>query len=168
MEFTTILAYFTSAILVLQLLLGFFIGADSDIDVDGDSSGDIDVSTVFSPKGLLHFVCGSSWYLVSVGKSVYSLTDYAVAFLIGSIFALIMVGVYWLMWKLQKEIIPETGESLVGRSGTVYLRLNEKDYTIEIERNGRMQFLDVRSENKVLEVLEKVTIKKFEDNIYYV
>ena len=49
MIFTTIqgiLALLTSAILVLQLLIGFFIGADSDIDVDGDASGDFDVSTI--------------------------------------------------------------------------------------------------------------------------
>ena len=70
MIFTTIqgiLALFTSAILVLQLLIGFFIGADSDIDVDGDASGDFDMSTIFSPKGILQFICGSSWYLVLIG-----------------------------------------------------------------------------------------------------
>jgi hypothetical protein len=175
MIFTTIqgiLALLTSAILVLQLLIGFFIGADSDIDVDGDASGDFDISTIFSPKGILQFICGSSWYLVLIGKQVLGFTDYAIAGCIGLIFTLIMVGVYWMMYKLQKEIIPERGEKLIGRRGTVYLRkTNNKDaYIIDIEINGRLQALEVISEdsNKTYQTGDLVVIKKYEENIYYI
>ena len=175
MIFTTIqgiLALLTSAILVLQLLIGFFIGADSDIDVDGDASGDFDVSTIFSPKGILQFICGSSWYLVLIGKQVLGFTDYAIAGCIGLIFTLIMVGVYWMMYKLQKEIIPERGEKLVGKRGTVYLRkTNNRDaYIIDIEINGRLQALEVISEdsNKTYQTGDLVVIKKYEENIYYI
>ena len=175
MIFTTIqgiLALLTSAILVLQLLIGFFIGADSDIDIDGDASGDFDMSTIFSPKGILQFICGSSWYLVLIGKQVLGFTDYVVAGCIGLIFTLIMVGVYWMMYKLQKEIIPERGEKLVGKRGTVYLRkTNNRDaYIIDIEINGRLQALEVISEdsNKTNQTGELVVIKKYEENIYYI
>jgi hypothetical protein len=175
MIFTTIqgiLALLTSAILVLQLLIGFFIGADSDIDVDGDASGDFDMSTIFSPKGILQFICGSSWYLVLIGKQVLGFTDYAIAGCIGLIFTLIMVGVYWMMYKLQKEIIPERGEKLIGRRGTVYLRkTNNKDaYIIDIEINGRLQTLEVISEdsNKTYQTGDLVVVKKYEENIYYI
>ena len=175
MIFTTIqgiLALLTSAILVLQLLIGFFIGADSDIDVDGDASGDFDMSTIFSPKGILQFICGSSWYLVLIGKQVLGFTDYAIAGCIGLIFTLIMVGVYWIMYKLQKEIIPERGEKLVGKRGTVYLRkTNNRDaYIIDIEINGRLQALEVISEdnNKTYQTGDLVVIKKYEENIYYI
>lgn len=174
MDFTSIqgiLALFTSAILVSQLLIGFFIGADSDIDVDGDASGDFDISTIFSPKGILQFICGSSWYLVLIGKQVLGFTDYVVAGCIGLIFTLIMVGVYWMMYKLQKEIILETGEKLVGRKGTVYLkRTNLNTYIIDIEINGRLQALEVRSEDesKIYQTGDLVVIKKYENEIYYV
>ena len=175
MIFTTIqgiLALLTSAILVLQLLIGFFIGADSDIDIDGDASGDFDESTIFSPKGILQFICGSSWYLVLIGKQVLGFTDYAIAGCIGLIFTLIMVGVYWMMYKLQKEIIPERGEKLVGKRGTVYLRkTNNRDaYIIDIEINGRLQALEVISEdsNKTYQTGDLVVIKKYEENIYYI
>ncbi len=175
MIFTTIqgiLALFTSAILVLQLLIGFFIGADSDIDVDGDASGDFDISTIFSPKGILQFICGSSWYLVLIGKQVLGFTDYAIAGCIGILFTLIMVGVYWMMYKLQKEIIPERGEKIVGRRGTVYLRKtnNRNAYIIDIEINGRLQALEVISEdsNKTYQTGDLVVIKKYEENIYYI
>ena len=175
MIFTTIqgiLALLTSAILVLQLLIGFFIGADSDIDVDGDASGDFDVSTIFSPKGILQFICGSSWYLVLIGKQVLGFTDYAIAGCIGLIFTLIMVGVYWMMYKLQKEIIPERGEKLVGKRGTIYLRKtnNQNAYIIDIEINGRLQALEVISEdsNKTYQTGDLVVIKKYEENIYYI
>ena len=175
MIFTSIqgfLALLTSAILVLQLLIGFFIGADSDIDVDGDASGDFDMSTIFSPKGILQFICGSSWYLVLIGKQVLGFTDYAIAGCIGLIFTLIMVGVYWVMYKLQKEIIPERGEKLIGRRGTVYLRkTNNRDaYIIDIEINGRLQALEVISEdsNKTYQTGDLVVIKKYEENIYYI
>lgn len=175
MIFTTIqgiLALLTSAILVLQLLIGFFIGADSDIDVDGDASGDFDMSTIFSPKGILQFICGSSWYLVLIGKQVLGFTDYAIAGCIGLIFTLIMVGVYWMMYKLQKEIIPERGEKLIGRRGTVYLRKtnNRNAYIIDIEINGRLQALEVISEdsNETYQTGDLVVIKKYEENIYYI
>lgn len=168
---TTILALFTTLILVGQLLISFFIGADSDIDVDGDSSGDFDVSTIFSPKGILHFVCGSSWYLVSLGKTVYSFSDYAISGCIGLLFTLIMVGVYWLMFKLQKEIIPEKEQDLVGRSGSIYQKIDDKgNYIINIEINGALRELGVRAEdiNSDYKPLEKVSIKKYENNIYYI
>lgn len=175
MIFTTIqgiLALLTSAILVLQLLIGFFIGADSDIDIDGDASGDFDMSTIFSPKGILQFICGSSWYLVLIGKQVLGFTDYVVAGCVGLIFTLIMVGVYWMMYKLQKEIIPERGEKLVGKRGTVYLRKtnNQNAYIIDIEINGRLQALEVISEdsNKTYQTGDLVVIKKYEENIYYI
>ena len=175
MDFTTIqgiLALFTSAILICQLLIGFFIGADSDIDVDGDASGDFDLSTILSPKGILQFICGSSWYLVLIGKQVLGFTDYAIAGCIGILFTLIMIGVYWLMFKLQKEIIPETGNKLIGRRGTVYLRKtnNRNAYIIDIEINGRLQALDVMSEDesKIYQTGDLVVIKKYEENIYYI
>jgi hypothetical protein len=174
MIFTTIqgiLALLTSAILILQLLIGFFIGADSDIDVDGDASGDFDMSTIFSPKGILQFICGSSWYLVLIGKQVLGFTDYAIAGCIGLVFTLIMVGVYWMMYKLQKEIIPERGEKLVGRRGTVYLKkANYNAYIIDIEINGRLQALEVISGDgeKTYQTGDIVVIKKYEENIYYI
>lgn len=173
MDFSTIqgiLALFTSAILVGQLLIGFFIGADSDIDVDGDASGDFDLSTIVSPKGILQFVCGSSWYLTAIGKEVLEFSDYAIAGCIGILFTLIMVGVYWMMFKLQKEIIPERGDKLVGRQGTVYLKRPNGIYIIDIAINGRIQALKVKSEdeNVKYQTGDLVTIKKFENEIYYI
>ena len=76
-----------------------------------------------------------------------------------------------MMYKLQKEIILETGEKLVGRKGTVYLkRTNLNTYIIDIEINGRLQALEVRSEDesKIYQTGDLVVIKKYENEIYYV
>ena len=89
----------------------------------------------------------------------------------GILFTLIMVGVYWMMYKLQKEIIPETGNKLVGRRGTVYLKkANHNAYIIDIEINGRLQALEVISDTgeKVYQTGDLVVIKKYEENIYYI
>lgn len=172
MDFSTIqgiLALFTSAILLIQLMAGFFIGADSDIDIDGDSSGDFDLSTVFSPKGVLHFVCGSSWYLVILGKSVFNLKDYLIAGLIGILFMLLMVGVYWLMYRLENYVEREKGEALVGRSGEVYLKLSENQYIIKIKINESLQELVVSSsDTKPRPVGDHVLVKEYRDGKYYI
>ena len=174
MDFSTIqgiLALFTSAILLIQLLAGFFIGADSDIDVDGDSSGDFDLSTIFSPKGILHFICGSSWYLVILGKSVFSLKDYLVAGLIGILFMLLIVSIYWLMYKLENYVKREEGEALIGRSGEVYLKLSEKDdlytYIVKVKINESLQELVVISDLLYL-VGDRVIIREYKDGRYYI
>ena len=169
MNLTMIIALLCSAILVIQLLLSLFLGADSDIDVDGDSSADFDLSAVFSPKGILHFACGSSWYLVSVGKAVYSLFDYLIAGLIGLGFALLMVGVYWLMYKLQCEKVREEGEALIGRGGIVYTKDSNGNYLINIEINGALSTLACvpAYPQKDYPTGSQVTICKYSENTYY-
>ncbi len=167
MTLTLFIALFTSAILAIQLLLGLFLGADTDVDFDGDSSGDFDVSSIFSPKGILHFVTGSSWYLVSVGKDIYHFSDYIIAASIGLAFSLLMIGVYWLMYKLQCFKKKESGEDLVGKRGTIYLPMTSGFYLVDLEISGSIQSIEAKPEEKrKYQTGDIVIIKEYREGIY--
>ena len=57
MEWYKIVFIFSSLILGIQLLMSFF-STDSDFDVDFD--GELTIGDVFSFKGLVHFIFGTS------------------------------------------------------------------------------------------------------------
>ena len=83
--FLTCLCFF-----IIKTLISFFVG-DTDIDFDVDGDIDFDISTLFSFKGILHFLLGFSSFLTVEEKfgevSSMNTYHYLIAIVIGLIFA---------------------------------------------------------------------------------
>ena len=160
----------SAAIVVVMLIMSIVSGTDLDIDLDGDGMADFDLGTIVSPKGVLHFIFGGSGYLTLIGPEKWNFWGYFVAVLVGLVVAGVMFLVYWGMSKLADEKKQETGDELVGRTGTVYLvDVSPGTYEISVERNGRIQQMVVKSESgKEYKTGDLVTITKYEGGIYYI
>jgi len=182
-SFYGFIALLTSLLFLGQLVLGLIGGLDFGIDVDVDSDTDLDVSadndvgfeisSLVSPKGILHFLLGGSWYLVLAEYTRGgSLTwyDYLIAIGVGFILALMMALLYWGMSKLESEKKKESGEDLVGRGGTIYLASNESGiHIITTVINGASTELTVKSKSgKEYKTGDLVTIQSYEQGIYYI
>lgn len=182
-SFYGIIALLTSIIFVVQVILTFVGGfgdfdldTDTDTDVDVDSNGGsagFDLSSLVSPKGILHFLLGSSWCLVLFehergGHLIWY--DWIIAIVVGFLLALIIALVYWAMMKLAKENDPEKGETLVGRSGTIYLANNDSNtHIITTVINGASTELTTKSKSdKKYDTGDLVTILSYEKGIYYI
>jgi hypothetical protein len=184
MNFTSfygILALVTSFLFIGQIILGLIGGLGDSIDFDTDSDTDVDVnsdsgfelSSLVSPKGVLHFLLGGSWYLLLADYTrggFLTWYDYLIAIGVGFILALIMALVYWGMSKLADEKKKESGTELVGRGGSIYLANNENSiHIISIILNGATSDLTVKSKSgKKYEVGDLVTILSYENGIYYI
>ena len=57
-EIFMLLALVSTGIFLLQFVISIFFGG-LDIDVDGDTNVDFDLGSLFSFKGLIHFLIGS-------------------------------------------------------------------------------------------------------------
>ena len=167
-----------SLILVVIMLIFSLIGfVDTDIDgIDGGdlSGGDFDISTIISPKGFLHFLLGSSWYLVLIQPTrpngVWLYYDWIIAIIVGVVLALMMAGIYFFMNKLACEKKKESGEELVGRSVTIYLHTKGGSYDARVKYSGMTTTIPVVSLSGYdkYQVGEQIEIVKYEKGIYYI
>ena len=163
-----------SLFLVLgQLVLTFLFSGDTNLDIDGGDGG-FDVSTVMSPKGVLHFLFGASWYLVLIQpyrphQDWYGY-DWIIAICVGIVVAFFVALLYYLLSKLACEKKKESGEELVGRSVTIYLHTSGSSYDGTVVISEMKTTIPVKSlsgyEN--YEVGEQVEIVKYENGIYYI
>ena len=65
-------ALVSTGIFLLQFILSIFFGSmDTDIDVNADGNADIDMSSVLSFKGLIHFCMGFGCIYVSLPTLSY-------------------------------------------------------------------------------------------------
>lgn len=159
----------TAALVLIQLIMSIINGTDLDIDLDGDGFGDFDLGTIVSPKGILHFIFGGSGYLTLVGPEKWNVWNYLIAVLVGILVAGILFLVYWGMSKLADEKKQEPVESLVGRSGNVYLPISGDKYEITITRNGRQQNITAVSKSgKTYSTGDIVTVIEVSGTIIYI
>lgn len=171
--YIAIISLFLVVVMLVLSLIGFI---DTDIDgIDGGdlSGGDFDISSIISPKGFLHFLLGSSWYLVLIQpirpNREWLAYDWVIAVVVGVALALMMAGIYFLMSKLACEKKKETGEELVGRSVTIYLHTNKNSYDANVLYSGMTTTISVTSLSRDdYKVGEKVVIVKYEKGIYYI
>ena len=157
--------------LILTLIFG---GIDLDLDMDADGSADFDASSIVSPKGLIHFLFGASWYLVLIQPIRYERTwlwsDWILAICIGLVVSMLVVLIYYWMSKLACEKPKESGKDLVGRTGHIYLNNGNGNYDVNIVISGALTTIQATSinGNSALKVHDPVTILDYKDGIYYI
>lgn len=155
-------------IFIVQFILSWF-GGDTDLDVDLDGELDMDVSDVVSFKGLVHFLMGSfGWLSLKNMTSNIEWYDYLIALVIGILFVVILYYLYKLCLKLQHLVIPEEGNALVGRVGTMNIPGNVQ-CTLLVEINGMLQNIEAYPEDltKEYKAGDQITITRFEQGKYY-
>lgn len=155
-------------IFFVQFILSWF-GGDTDMDVDFDGNVDMDVSDFVSFKGFIHFLMGSTGWLCvkeSVSGNV-QWYDYLIALFLGIVFVVILYYLYKFCLKLQHQVVPETGQALVGKIGIVYLVSD--CYYLTVEINGRTDTIGAHPEDSSATFTkgEDVLITKFENGKYY-
>lgn len=116
-EIFMLTALVSTGIFLLQFVISVFFG-DLDMDVDGDANVDFDLGSLFSFKGLVHFLIGFGWTRVLFGGDTWQ--TYALAVLVGMVFMLVLFYSYVLAYRLQNLRKPEKPYSLVGRAGRIY------------------------------------------------
>lgn len=162
-----IIALASTGVFLLQFVISIFFG-DTDIDIDSDASADTDVSSVFSFKGVIHFLIGFGWTRFLIQGT--SWVAYLGAFLVGVTFVFVLWYLYILAFRLQKIRKPEGADKIVGRSGYIYANRGKGNYIIHTERDGAFRELDVVSESGKEDYAtnEKITIKGYQNNTYYI
>ena len=166
--FIGIIAVVSLLLILIKLLLTVF-GGIGDFDLDGDGDLDFDSSIFLSPKGILSFLAGSSWYLVLVDKDVLSLGDYIIAIIIGVVVVAFIALLYWGLYKLAKENVEETGEELVGRSVEIYLKTGENQYDAFVTKNGARVSITVQTKESSDLIPGNIKqIQSYENGVYYI
>ena len=84
-EIFMLTALVATGIFLLQFVISVFFG-DLDMDVDGDANADFDLGSLFSFKGLVHFLIGFGWTRVLFDGDTWQM--YALAVLVGAVFML--------------------------------------------------------------------------------
>ena len=166
-EIFMLTALISTGIFLLQFVISVFFG-DLDMDVDGDANVDFDLGSLFSFKGLVHFLIGFGWTRVLFGGDTWQ--TYALAVLVGMVFMLVLFYSYVLAYRLQNLRKPEKPYSLVGRAGRIYIHVGDGRDTIFVKRDGAERELDVVSESGRTDYKtdQVVTIKTYRDNTYYI
>lgn len=162
-----VIALVASGVFCVQFVISLFFG-DVDVDVDGSGDIDTDMGSVFSFKGLIHFLIGFGWTKVLfVGDSWQT---YVGAVFVGLIFVFALLYIYVLAFRLQKLRTPESPKQLLGRAGRIYINLGDGRYTLFIERDGSTRQLDVLSASGKTDYQtnETVTVTQYKDNTYYI
>ena len=130
------------ALFFAKLCISLF-GGDLDLDVDLDGDTDVDSSSVFSFKGVLHFLLGFSTFLAakahflstnmvinSNGAVQFSILDYVYAIIAGILFMLLLYFGYRL--AIKANATPTLPQNILnGSSGIVYLNIGNGQYSIE-------------------------------------
>ena len=92
-------ALVSTGIFLLQFILSIFFGSmDTDIDVNADGNADIDMSSVLSFKGLIHFCMGFGWFMY-LCQPPYIVLHYLGAVISGSFFVFVLAWIYKLCYK---------------------------------------------------------------------
>lgn len=167
MQIFWLIALVASGLFLVQFVMSLFVG-EMDVDVDGDSSMDTDVSSIISFKGLTHFGIGFGWSMVFAGEMTWLTLLIAVA--IGLLFMYILWKLYILAMHLQKTNYTEKPEALIGRGATIYANRGDGRYVVQAIYNGAKREFDVisASEKKDYATGEHVIIEKMEDSKYYI
>lgn len=165
------IAIFLTGLFIVQTVLSIiFGGLDTDLDIDGDGSVDLDISGIISFKGLLHFGIGFSWGMWLMDGSLGKTLSIIISIGLGLLMAVMLYFTYWGVIKLKKEVIPEKREDLVGRTSEIYFKDSaENEWIVFMKINGSLREIPVTSKsNKNYASGEKVTIIEYKDGKYWI
>ena len=174
LDFSTlpgIVALVILGFILVQLFLSLIFG-EFDIDFDGDGFGDFDMSSIVSPKGMLHFLLGFSWYLVLVQpirENCWLWYDWIIAPIIGFAIFVLMALFYYYISKMACEKHIESGNELIGRTGKIYLKYGQWNYDISIIISGTERNLSVVSKEKIHYAIgATVEIIEYKEGTYFI
>ena len=170
--FTVVFCFF-----LIKTIISWIFG-DIDIDFDLDGDVDFDISSMFSFKGILHFLLGFSAYLSliatfnEVGNETYhfSIIHYLIAIFVGIIFTITLFYLYNLMMKLNHS--NDNIISLNNYTATVLINNgydttnNLTIYTVNILTETGIRKINVYSEKPNLKIGENYKIYVDEKNRY--
>ena len=180
MEWYNILFLFVFTFFIIKTIITLTVG-DTDIDFDADGDIDFDISSMFSFKGLLHFLLGFSSYLTIVSKfnnnvlnnheSNYIWIHYVIGIIVGIIFMFILYKLYQFMGKLNhysdKEInINNYVCSILINNGLV--NDNIYSYTVLINTEIGSRKINVLSEKPNLKIGSEHKIYSDTNGVYYI
>lgn len=164
------LAIPVSLVFLIQTIMTF-IGADSGDGIDADFDGDLDNAhapfQLFSFRNLINFLLGFSW----TGISFYGLITnkpllLILSIVIGVAFILIFFAIIRQIQKLAEDNSFKI-ESLLHRSGSVYLRIPEKRTgmgKIQVSINGSFREVDAITNQEQIASGAAIKIVKIESN----
>lgn len=159
MEWYYILGIISYGIFIIQFILSCF-GTDSDVDIDRDS--DFDTSSLFSFKGLIHFIMGFSGWLMINGN--IQTIDIYIAVVVGIIFMVLLYYLYRMCMKFNHTPIIKVGNQLVGETVTVYIPYMEDKYICLLSDSREL----ICKSEKSLHSGDKVIIDSYMNGVYYV
>lgn len=173
MAWYTILFITVFSFFFIKLIISLFAG-DIDLDVDMDGDSDVDSSSVFSFKGILHFLMGFSAFLfgkahmsnvtIENGYVQFTLFDYVFAILSGIVLVVILYFAYKIALKANCE--PKQPKDLIDNSkGKIYLNMGDGKYSVEASTQAGTINVEASSNNKDLKPGDEVTLKKDNDKI---
>lgn len=133
MDWYYILFFIVFTIFIIKNIISWVAGeVDVDFDLDGDI--DFDISSMFSFKGVLHFLLGFSAYLSLVsyfyGNTKIIFADYLTAIIVGFAF---MIGL-WYLYKLMMKFnhVNYDNPDFSGMDCTVLTNLGNGKYIVMI------------------------------------
>lgn len=139
MSWYVVLLVATLLVFLLKTILSWAVG-ETEWDLDLDGEPDIDLGSMISFKGVLHFLMGFSAVLTSIGyeqthsfdvTAELTVMNYVSAVIIGMVFMVALFYVYKLIMGLNNY---ETDEiDLDGLKGRVYLKINDLEYDILVD-----------------------------------
>ncbi len=169
-----VIALVASIVFVIQFVLTL-VGMDhSDIDVDFDGDGTMDLGdgmNLFTIKNLFGFFVGFGWAGVCLYDSISS--DFVrifIALVVGVLFVMMFVVIYKQTRKMDRNGAFDINDC-VGKTASVYLRIpagGEGKGKVQISINGSVQEIDALTDEdaipsgqnvKIVEVVDSETLK---------
>lgn len=169
-----VIAIIASVVFVIQFILTLLGMDHSDIDVDFDGDGTMDLGdglNLFSIKNLFGFLVGFGW----AGVCLYdSITSDFVRILVAVFVGLLFVGMFVVIYK-QTRKLDKSGNfdinDCLNKTANVYVRIpagGEGKGKVQISINGSVHELDAITDEdpipsgqsvKIVEVLDNETLK---------
>ena len=174
-----ILFYIMFAFFIIKSIISWVFG-DLDVDFDLDGDVDFDISSLFSFKGIIHFLLGFSSYLCLIAKvnnfgshEIYHFTviNYISAVLVGILLMVLLYFAYKFAMKLNHDTTEEI--NLDGYNATILtyngeIQELEYSYTVLVNTPNGSKKIDVISHNRKLKNGSIHPIHINEQGIYYI